>query len=81
MGLLDMEDYLTIKERYISEVQTMQEEMSQLEQRRRALERTISQFESIVKHLEQYLDCRDFNEELVHELVERISFSKEIANC
>lgn len=77
VGLLDMEDYLTIKERYISEVQTMQEEMSQLEQRKRALERTINQFESIVKHLEQYLDSRDFNEELVHELVERISFSKE----
>ena len=46
-----------------------------LEDKRKRLEKTIADYTGIVKHLEQYLDKRDFNADLVHELVERISIS------
>lgn len=76
-GLLDKEDYQTIKEQNIAEAQRMQEELAALEQKRKRLEATVKQYTDVVKHLEQYLGNRDFNEALVHELVERISFSNE----
>ena len=55
----------------------MQDELAGLEQKRKRLEATVKQYTDVVKHLEQYLGNRDFNEALVHELVERISFSNE----
>jgi hypothetical protein len=75
-GLLDAEDYQSIKENYISSIQTMQEELRQLEQKKRKLERTINQYTELVNHLESYLDKREFNEKLVQELIERIIVSK-----
>lgn len=74
-GVLDAEDYQNIKEQYIADAQRMQEELSVLEDKRKRLEKTIADYTGIVKHLEQYLDKRDFNADLVHELVERISIS------
>jgi DNA invertase Pin-like site-specific DNA recombinase len=75
-GLLDAEDYQSLKENYISSIQTMQEELRQLEQEKRMLERTINRYTELLKHLETYLDKREFNEKLVQELIERITVSK-----
>ena len=36
------------------------------------MERTVKEYTGVVKHLEAYLDNRDFNPALVKELVERI---------
>ena len=74
-GILNADDYQSIREQYIAESQRMQNDLEALESKRRRLEKTINDYTQIVKHLEQYLDNRDFNEELVHDLVERISIS------
>ena len=74
-GLLDAEDYQNIKEQYVADAQRMQDELAGLEVKRKRLEKTINDYSKIVKHLEQYLDNREFNPELVHELVERVSIS------
>ena len=74
-GILDAEDYQNIKEQYIADAQRMQDELAGLEVKRKRLEKTIDDYSKIVKHLEQYLDNREFNPELVHELVERVSIS------
>ena len=76
-GIVEWEDYQSIKERYISEKQQMEDELAALEQKRVRMERTIHRYTELTNHLEQYLDIRDFNAELVKELVERISFSGE----
>ena len=74
-GLLNAEDYQNIKEQYVADAQRMQDELAGLEVKRKRLEKTIDDYTKIVKHLEQYLDNRAFNPELVHELVERVSIS------
>lgn len=74
-GILDAEDYQNIKEQYVADAQRMQDELAGLEVKRKRLEKKISDYSKIVKHLEQYLDNREFNPELVHELVERVSIS------
>lgn len=74
-GILDAEDYQNIKEQYVADAQRMQDELAGLEVKRKRLEKTIDDYSKIVKHLEQYLDNREFNPELVHELVERVSIS------
>ena len=74
-GVLDAEDYQSIKEQYIADARRMQDELAALEDRRKRLEKTIADYTGIVKHLEKYLDSREFNAELVRELVERISIS------
>ncbi len=74
-GILDAEDYQNIKEQYVADAQRMQDELAGLEVKRKILEKTIDDYSKIVKHLEQYLDNREFNPELVHELVERVSIS------
>ena len=74
-GILDAEDYQNIKEQYVADAQRMQDELAGLEVKRKRLEKTIDDYSKIVKHLEQYLDNREFNSELVHELVERVSIS------
>ncbi len=76
-GILDQEDFQSIRERYIAETQKMQDELAALEQKKRMMERTVKEYTGVVKHLESYLDNRDFNPALVKELVERISFSKD----
>lgn len=76
-GLLDKEDYQLIKEQNIVAAQRMQDELAELQKKRKRLEVTIKQYTDVVKHLEQYLGNREFNETLVHELVERISISNE----
>jgi DNA invertase Pin-like site-specific DNA recombinase len=75
-GLLDAEDYQSLKEHYILSIQTMKEELRQLEQKKRMLERNINQYNELVNHLESHLDKREFNEKLVQELIERITVSK-----
>lgn len=74
-GILDAEDYQNIKKQYVADAQRMQDELAGLEVKRKRLEKTIDDYSKIVKHLEQYLDNREFNPELVHELVERVSIS------
>lgn len=74
-GILDAEDYQNIKEQYVADAQRMKDELAGLEVKRKRLEKTIDDYSKIVKHLEQYLDNREFNPELVHELVERVSIS------
>ena len=60
---------------YVRYTSCMQDELAALEDRRKRLEKTIADYTGIVKHLEKYLDSREFNAELVHKLVERISIS------
>jgi hypothetical protein len=75
-GILEQEDYQSIKEKYIYDMQKMKEELRQLEQRKRKMAKTISQYNEIVHHLERYLDRREFQPNLVKELVERITISE-----
>lgn len=74
-GILDAEDYQNIKDQYVADAQRMQDELAGLEVKRKRLEKTLDDYSKIVKHLEQYLDNREFNPELVHELVERVLIS------
>ncbi len=74
-GILDRDDYQDISERYLTISRQLQEELLQLKQRQCKMEKTVMEYSSIVKRLEPCLGKRDFDEKLVHELVERISFS------
>lgn len=74
-GILDDEEYQSLKEHYISEKQRLRSEITNTEAKKRRMEKTIEHFMELEKHLEEYLDERGFNQKLVDELVDYISVS------
>lgn len=74
-GILDKDDYQDISERYLTVSRQLQEELLQLKQQQRKMEKTVMEYGGIVKRMKPYLGKRDFDEKLVQELVERISIS------
>lgn len=74
-GLLSEEEFRELKEHYTSERQKIHEEMKHVQARQRIVEKQIQEFLDMEKHLEQYLDDRSFNQELVNELVEQVEVS------
>ena len=74
-GLLSEEEFRELKEHYTSERQKIHEEMKRVQARQRIVEKQIQEFLNMEKHLEQYLDDRSFNQELVNELVEQVEVS------
>ncbi|MCD8084077.1 MAG: recombinase family protein [Clostridiales bacterium] len=71
-GLLEKEEYQYMKERYISRQQKLEDKRRETSQTLQSMVKKARLIEEQVKHLEQYLDCRDFNEDLVRELVDAI---------
>ncbi len=71
-GLLEKEEYQCLKERYISEQQKLEEKRQETMQALQSALKKARIIDEQVKHLEQYLDCREFNEGLVRELVDAI---------
>jgi len=76
-GILDREDYQDISKKYLIVSQQLQDELLQLKQQEHKMEKTVEEYNSIVKYLEPCLGKRDFDEKLIHELIERVSFSKD----
>ena len=73
--MLSEEEFRELKEHYTSERQKIHEEMKRVQARQRIVEKQIQEFLDMEKHLEQYLDDRSFNQELVNELVEQVEVS------
>ncbi|MCC8125905.1 MAG: recombinase family protein [Clostridiales bacterium] len=71
-GLLEKEEYQCMKERYISERQKLEERLREASQTLQSMQKKARLIDEQVKHLEHYLDCREFDEGLVRELVDAI---------
>lgn len=71
-GILDKEEYQYMKEHYISEKQETELRISELSGKKSTIEKKAKACIERSEHLEQYLDCRDYDEALVKELVEAI---------
>lgn len=69
-GILDAEDFQTMKERYAQEVQTMKGELQEAQESKRRLDRKIQRYTDMASRVEIYLGDRSFHEELVKELVD-----------
>ena len=74
-GLLDEQEYLTLKEHYVQEKEKLEYGINQAQARKRMVEKSIDDFLEIEKNLEQYLDDRSFNQKLIDELVDKIYVS------
>jgi len=74
-GLLDEQEYLTLKEHYVQEKEKLEDGINQAQARKRMVEKSIDDFLEIEKNLEQYLDDRSFNQKLIDELVDKIYVS------
>ena len=75
-GIINAEDYKIIKERYLSEKETVREELQAADVELRQVEAQLEEFMELVGRLEQYLGQGGFNEALVRELVESIQISQ-----
>lgn len=76
-GVLDKEEYQFMKEHYISEKQEMETKLQDVMDQLHQLEKKAQNFMNLANHLEEYLDCREFNPELVKELVDKIYIGKD----
>ncbi|MCD8013514.1 MAG: recombinase family protein [Lachnospiraceae bacterium] len=76
-GILDKEEYQFMKEHYITEKQELEAKLQDVMEQLHRLEKNAEAFLKLADHLEEYLDCRDFNQELVNELVDRIYIGKD----
>lgn len=74
-GLLDEQEYLTLKEHYVQEKEKLEDGIDQAQAKKRMVEKSIDDFLEIEKNLEQYLDDRSFNQKLIDELVDKIYVS------
>ncbi|MCD8196981.1 MAG: recombinase family protein, partial [Lachnospiraceae bacterium] len=74
-GILDAEDFQTMKERYAQEVQTMKGELQEAQESKRRLDRKIQRYTDMASRVEIYLGDRSFHEELVKELVDYVEVS------
>ncbi|MCD7750464.1 MAG: recombinase family protein [Lachnospiraceae bacterium] len=75
--ILDKEEYQFMKEHYISEKQELEAKLQITMEKLHRLEKKAEAFMNLANHLEKYLDCREFNQELVNELVDRIYIGKD----
>lgn len=75
-GIINAEDYKIIKKRYLSEKDTVREELQTADAELRQAEAQLEEFMELVSRLEQYLGEGGFNEALVRELVESIHISQ-----
>ena len=71
-GLLEREDYRTIKETLILQRQELLEKQKDLSEKQKQLEEKAKEALEWIEHMEQYLDRRDFNSEMVRQLVNKI---------
>lgn len=74
-GLFDEEEFRELKEHYVSEKKKIREEIKQIQERQRVVQKSIETFLDVEAHLEKYLDERSFQQELVDELVEQVEVS------
>lgn len=74
-GLFDKIEYQGLREHYISEIQKLKKKLRDTEQMQQTIERRARQYMELVENLEQHLNDRTFNLDLVKELVERIDVS------
>lgn len=75
-GIINAEDYKIIKERYLSEKDTVREKMQTADAELRQAEAQLEEFMELVSRLEQHLGESGFNEALVRELVDSIHISQ-----
>ncbi|MCD8348010.1 MAG: recombinase family protein [Lachnospiraceae bacterium] len=71
-GLLNAEEYQYMKEHYISEKQNLQLQFQETARQKEQLTKKANAAIKLSQNLEQYLECREFDEELVRALVDKI---------
>lgn len=74
-GILDENEFRELKEHYMSQKRKYREEIKQIQERQRIVEKSIETFLELESHLEKYLEERSFNQKLVDELVEGVVVS------
>jgi DNA invertase Pin-like site-specific DNA recombinase len=70
--LLDEEEYVAIKKRLTKKKEETEIHIKELERTKREQDSAIANFHQMAKHLEEYLDMKEFSPKLADELVERI---------
>lgn len=75
-GLLDQEEYRSMREHYIREAQILKEKLNDAQRSKREMERKICKYMELSGRLETHMNRQEFDEDLVHELVERIEVSR-----
>lgn len=75
-GLLDQEEYRSMREHYIREAQILTEKLHNAQRTKREVDRKIRRYMELSGRLEPYMERQKFDEDLVHDLVERIEVSK-----
>ncbi|MDD3186170.1 MAG: recombinase family protein [Anaerostipes sp.] len=74
-GIIDIDEFICLKEQYATEKENLQEQQKQVEERFRNVKKNMDEFLNLEKRFEQYIGDRTFNEKLIHELVDCIYVS------
>lgn len=74
-GILDENEFRELKGHYMSQKRKFREEIKQIQERQRIVEKSIETFLEMESHLEKYLGERSFNQKLADELVEEVAVS------
>lgn len=74
-GVLDEEDYQSVKERLTADLEKVTAKQDGLKQKLQDMEKSVAQFQKLAERLGQYLEVREFDEALVRELVDKIYVS------
>lgn len=74
-GLVDIEDYNYLKERYIHNKQETEKFLQELKLEERLINTLIRKYEEMANNLEQYICVTEFEPALIEQLVERVLVS------
>lgn len=85
-GILDSDDYLCIKERLVSEKQTIQNQIADIRTKIQSVSDAIQRFRQWAEQFENCMECNTYSQELVDSLIEEIRISDEnqieiVFNC
>ena len=76
-GIIDVDEFICLKEQYATEKENLLEQQKLVEERFRNMKKNMDEFLNMEKRFEQYIGDRTFNEKLIHELVDCIYVSSE----
>lgn len=76
-GILDTDDFHKIKERYDEKKQECRQRLQEVERECRIAEQNLEEFLEKEKSMEAYLNTTGLNDDVIHELVDRVFISQD----
>lgn len=71
-GLLEEDEYQFIKQKLGTDKEELEKSRDEIWRKLQEMEQTVKRYHDLADHLSEYMDSKEFNEELVNELVHRI---------